>query len=81
MRIDNSVNLDAMIATQVQVSQNAQTIANVANAIGDPQLLEVSQELIDAITSQVPNIIAYSANANNIQMQNEVSSMMLNIKA
>ncbi|AXH09813.1 hypothetical protein CP960_07610 [Malaciobacter halophilus] len=81
MRIDNSMNLNAMVATQVQVADNAQTIANVANSIPDSQNQEVTQELIDAITSQIPNTIAYSANANAIETQNETSSMLLNIKA
>ncbi|PHO10893.1 MULTISPECIES: hypothetical protein [Malaciobacter] len=81
MRIDNSMNLNAMVATQAQVTQNAQTIADVANVVADPQNQEVTQDLIDAITSQIPNTIAYSANANAIQTQNETSSMLLNIKA
>ncbi|RXK00893.1 hypothetical protein CRU98_00145 [Arcobacter sp. CECT 8986] len=82
MRIDQmSNNLNAMVATQMQVNESAQTIANVANAVGDPQNQEVSQDLIDAIVSQIPNTIAYSANANAIQTQQETSSMLLNIKA
>lgn len=83
MTIGNGIgnNLDALVSTQVQVSQNAQTIADVANIVGDPQNQAVSQELIDAIVSQVPNTIAYSANGKAIETQNEVSDMLLNLKA
>lgn len=79
MTIDN--NLNALVSTQVQVSQNAQTIADVSNMVGDPQNQVVSQDLIDAIVSQIPNTIAYSANGKAIETQNEVSDMLLNLKA
>ncbi len=78
MRIDN--NLDGMLAAQMQVNQVAKNIADVANIVGDPALQEVSKDLINSIVEQVPNVVAYTANAQGIQTQNEVSEMLLNIK-
>lgn len=79
MRIDN--NLDGMLAAQMQVNQVARNIADVANTVGDPELQEVSQDLINSLVEQIPNVIAYEANAQGIKTQNEVSDMLLNIKA
>lgn len=79
MRIDN--NLDGMLAAQMQVNQVARNVADVANTVGDPELKEVSQDLINSLVEQVPNVVAYEANAQGIQTQNEVSDMLLNIKA
>ena len=42
---------------------------------------EVTADLIDSIVGQIPEVIAYSANAQSIQTQNAVSDMLLNIKA
>ena len=79
MRIDN--NLDGMLAAQMQVNQSAQNIANIANSVGDPENQEVSQELIDSIVGQIPEVISYKANAQGIETQNAVSDILLNIKA
>ena len=79
MTIDN--NLNAMIASQLQVSQMASNIAEVSNSIGDPQLQEVTADLIDSIVGQIPEVISYQANAQSIETQNAVSDMLLNIKA
>ena len=79
MTIDN--NLNAMIASELQVSQMASNIAQVSNSIGDPQLQEVTSDLIDSIVGQIPEVISYEANAQSIKTQNAVSDMLLNIKA
>ncbi|AXX89893.1 hypothetical protein CKA55_07905 [Arcobacter suis] len=79
MTIDN--NLNAMIASELQVSQMASNIAQVSNSIGDPQLQEVTADLIDSIVGQIPEVISYQANAQSIETQNAVSDMLLNIKA
>lgn len=79
MTIDN--NLNAMIASELQVSQMASNIAQVANTVGDPQLQEVTADLIDSIVGQIPEVISYQANAQSIETQNAVSDMLLNIKA
>ena len=70
-----------MLSSQMQIADNASKIANVANVVGDPALQEVSQDLIDAITGQIPEVIAYQANAQGIQTQDAVSDILLNIKA
>ena len=79
MTIDN--NLNAMIASELQVSQMASNVAQVANTIGDPQIQEVTADLIDSIVGQIPEVISYQANAQSIETQNAVSDMLLNIKA
>ena len=75
MTIDN--NLNAMIASELQVSQMASNIAQVA----DPQIQEVTADLINSIVGQIPEVISYQANAQSIETQNAVSDMLLNIKA
>ncbi|QKE28743.1 hypothetical protein AACT_1585 [Arcobacter acticola] len=79
MTIDN--NLNSMVSSELKLNEMATNIAQVANTIGDPELQEVSADLIDSIVGQIPEIIAYSANANSIKTQNAVSDILLNIKA
>lgn len=79
MTIDN--NLNGMIAAQMQVNQNAQNIASIGAAVGSSELQEVSQELIDSIVGQIPEVISYEANAKGIETQNAVSDTLLNLKA
>ena len=79
MRIDN--NLNAMVSSQLQVNEMASNLAEVANIVGDPQIQEVTTDLIDSIVGQIPEIISYSANAKSIETQNATSDMLLNIKA
>jgi hypothetical protein len=79
MEINN--NLNAMVSSQMQIANNANKIADVANALGDPQLQEVSQDLIDAIVGQIPEVIAYQANAQGIETQAAVLDTLLNTKA
>ena len=83
MQVNNNVlsNITALTAAQAQLGESAQKIANVANAIGDPEFQGASQELIDAITSQITSTISYKANGNAIQTQNEISDVILNLKA
>ena len=79
MQINN--NIEAMVSSQVQIADKVSKIADVANAVGDPALQEVSQDLIDAIAGQIPEIIAYQANAEGIKTQDAVADVLLNIKA
>lgn len=79
MRIDN--NLNTMLATQLQVSEIASNLSDVSAVLGDPQMQEVTADLIDSIIGQIPEVIAYTANAQSIETQNAVSDMLLNIKA
>lgn len=79
MEITN--NLGGMLVAQEQISQNASKIAQVANTFGDSALQEVSQDLIDAIVGQIPEVIAYEANAQGIKTQDAVLDTLLDIKA
>jgi hypothetical protein len=79
MQINN--NVEAMVSAQVQIADKVSKIADVANVVGDPALQEVSQDLIDAIAGQIPEIISYQANAEGIKTQDAVADILLNIKA
>ncbi len=79
MRIDNNIN--AMTASAVQVDKLASNLADVANTVGDPENQEVTQDLIDSIVGQIPEVISYQANAEGIKTQNAVADVLLNIKA
>lgn len=79
MTINN--NLSSMLASQMQVEQSAKAVSDIASAVGSPELQEVSDELINAIAGQIPQVIAYEANANSIETQSAVMDTLLNIKA
>lgn len=79
MRIDN--NLNTMLATQLQVSEIASNLSDVSAVLGDPQMQEVTADLINSIVEQIPEVVSYSANAQSIETQNAVSDMLLNIRA
>ena len=79
MNISN--NLNSMLESQMQIANNANKLADVANVLGDPAFQEVTSDLIDTITSQIPEVISYQANAEGIKTQQAVSDILLNIKA
>jgi len=79
MQINN--NIEAMVSAQMQIADKVTKIADVANVVADPALQEVSQDLIDAIAGQIPEIISYQANAEGIKTQDAVTDILLNIKA
>lgn len=79
MQINN--NLNGMLAAQMQVDQSVQNLAQVANVVGDPEFQEVSQDLINSIVGQIPQVISYEANAKGIQTQQAVADILLNLKA
>lgn len=79
MTIDN--NLQAMLSSQLQISEMVSNISGVADAIGDPEMQEVTSDLIDSIIGQMPEVISYMVNAKSIETQNATSDMLLNIKA
>lgn len=79
MNIEN--NLNAMVSSELQINQIASNMANVANTISEPEFQEVTQDLIDSIVGQIPEVISYSANAKSIETQNATSDMLLNIRA
>lgn len=80
MQITNN-NLNAMVASQMQVNEMAQNLAEVANITGDAATQEVTQEFIDSIVGQIPEVIAYQANAQGIVTEQAVTDTLLNIKA
>ena len=78
MRIDNNQN--AMLAAQMQVNQNTQTVANsTIEAISEETVS--SSNFTNAIVSQIPQIIAYEANAEGIKTQEAMLQTLLDIKA
>ena len=79
MTINN--NLNSMLSSELKLNEMATNVAQVANTIGDPELQEVTADLIDSIVGQIPEVISYSANASSIKTQNAVSDILLNIKA
>lgn len=79
MRIDN--NLNSMVSSQLQINEMASNLADVANTLGEPEFQEVTQELIDSIVGQIPEMISYQANASGIETQNAVADTLLDIKA
>ncbi len=79
MEINN--NLGAMLSAEVQITNNANNLADIANTTGDPEFQEVTQDLIDSIVGQIPEVISYQAYAKGIETQNAVSDILLNIKA
>lgn len=78
---DSATSLNGMLAAQNQINQSAQVLADVANSVGDPQNMEVTQDVIDAIVGQIPQIISYEANAKGIETQSAVLDTLLDIKA
>lgn len=79
MRIDN--NLGAMVGAGLQLQESAANIADIANMTGDPAFQEVTSDLVSEIAGQIPEIIAYSANAKSIELQSATLERLLDIKA
>ncbi|MFW2579799.1 hypothetical protein [Aliarcobacter butzleri] len=79
MTINN--NLIAMVASELQFQDMATNLATVANTVAVPEFQEVTSDLIDSIAGQIPQIISYGANAQNIELQGEMLNTLLNIKA
>lgn len=79
MRIDN--NLGAMTSSALQLQQSASNISEIASAVTDLALQEVSAYLISEVAGQIPEIISYSANAKSIEVQSAVMDRLLDLKA
>ena len=79
MTINN--NLNSMLASELQISDLASKMTQIADVVADPQFQEVTADLIDSIVGQIPEVISYQANAQGVQTQNAVSDVLLNIKA
>jgi hypothetical protein len=70
-----------MLTSQLEINKMASNLAQVANTVGDPQNQEVTQDLIDSIVGQIPEIISYEANAKGIQTQQAIGDVVLDLKA
>ena len=79
MTVNN--NLNSMLASELQISDLASKMTQIADVVADPQFQEVTADLIDSIVGQIPEVISYQANAQGVQTQNAVSDVLLNIKA
>ncbi|WP_428022956.1 hypothetical protein [Arcobacter sp.] len=74
-------NLNAMRLEEIKLNDSAKNIANPKNYINEPQSQEVTQDLIDSITAQIPIPIAYEANGTSVKVQDEIFASLINIKA
>lgn len=79
MRIDN--NLNAMLGASLQIQEQASNIAQVANTTADPQFKDAAKDITSAMVEQIPEIIAYSANAKSIEIQAVAMERLLDLKA
>lgn len=79
MRIDN--NLNAMLGASLQIQEQASNIAQVANTTADPQFQDAAKDITSAMVEQIPEIIAYSANAKSIEIQSVAMERLLDLKA
>ena len=79
MRIDN--NLNAMLGASLQIQEQASNIAQVANTTADPQFQDAAKDITSAMVEQIPEIIAYSANAKCIEIQAVAMERLLDLKA
>jgi O6-methylguanine-DNA--protein-cysteine methyltransferase len=79
MTVNN--NLNSMLASELQISDLASKMTQIADVVADPQFQEVTADLIDSIAGQIPEVISYQANAQGVQTQNAVADVLLNIKA
>ena len=79
MRIDN--NLNAMLGASLQIQEQASNIAQVASTTADPQFQDAAKDITSAMVEQIPEIIAYSANAKSIEIQAVAMERLLDLKA
>ena len=79
MRIDN--NLNAMLGASLQIQEQASNISQVANTTADPQFQDAAKDITSAMVEQIPEIIAYSANAKSIEIQAAAMERILDLKA
>lgn len=80
MKIDNN-NLNSMLTSELKVNQMASNLSTISENLGDTQFQEFTADFTDSIVGQIPEIIAYSANAKGIEVQNAAIQSLLDIKA
>ncbi|TLT07257.1 hypothetical protein FE243_05280 [Aliarcobacter thereius] len=79
MRIDN--NLNAMLSASLQIQEQASNIAQVANVTAQPEFQEAASDIVSSMIEQIPEVIAYSANAKSIEVQEVFIQRLLDLKA
>ncbi|OCL86879.1 hypothetical protein AAX26_01185 [Aliarcobacter thereius] len=79
MRIDN--NLNAMLSASLQIQEQASNIAQVANVTAQPEFQEADSDIVSSMIEQIPEVIAYSANAKSIEVQEVFMQRLLDLKA
>jgi len=79
MQINNSVN--ALNNLDLKLNALAQNVASISTTQDETKPQEVTDDLINSIIEQESTVIAYKANGNAIETQNEVHDALLNIKA
>lgn len=79
MRIDN--NLGAMLGASLQIQDSIANIAEVSKVVGDSEFSEFAGDFANEIVEQIPQVIAYSANAKSIEVQEVMMNTLLDIKA
>lgn len=80
MRIDN-LNTNAMIQNLQQINASTEAITKLSLADNITDNTTVTDNLIESIAGQIPNEIAYKANAKTIEIQNAVADSLINLKA
>ena len=74
-------NLSSMLTSEMKINQMASNLSTVASSLGDAEFQEFAADFTDSIVGQIPEIIAYTANAKGIEVQNATADTLLNIKA
>ncbi|QOG11750.1 hypothetical protein [Arcobacter sp. FWKO B] len=80
MRIDN-INTNAMLQNIQQLNASTEAITKLSLADNITDTTVVTDNLIESIVGQIPNEIAYKANAKSIEVLNAVADSLINIKA
>lgn len=80
MEISN--NLNAMRLQELKLNDSAKNIANPKTYANntETQTQEVTPDLIESITAQIPIPIAYEANGTSIKVQDEIFASIINLK-
>lgn len=79
MEVNNSLNAMNKLESKLNVITN--DVAKVTDVRADASNQEVTPDLIQSITEQIPLVISYEANASAIKTQNAVQDILLDIKA
>lgn len=78
-----STNINAMAQAQSQMNDLSQKVADITHpaTVTDHQNTPVTNDLLNAITEQIPTQIAYEASGTAIKVENSIQETLLDIKA